>query len=1290
MNLHTNAVVLATAATLTTLTFFAGCSSGGGGSGDGGSTPDTLGAVLQKVEYGRLVDIYSYRRTDPTRADRRDTLHRVPTLVTRDVVVRPDLETDRLFDVTGGEVVNAHYRFLPFDVSVGHTELLILWDDTVPGEKDDFEVAVWNATNGLPELSPAFRDQDPVTRPIPVIPRNAALKLTFDKDLGVDSAFYGANPNVLQLLEFIDRSNQTLFRPVRTRILADGSNAVVIDTSLLGGEANGGMNSTGMPPSPDNVRANLRLAIPTSGVAAKQLLISKDNVPELNGIDSRGDDAVIRDFRSGNLSDGSLGALADVEAPMVVGHIGVGIVDIDFEDRVLTLNKRFANVAIRARVPFVDGAIDVATNLPGGPGLVPTTEPLRSGDVLLQEVISAATGERITIRAEILENLAIVSHVTNGKLQGVGQAAEGGDDGNQPTARVRVASLTALDSQGNPVSFEKSDLPLGADATVKVHYYENVPFDQNFGNTSVSDAGRRAEFLAIDPEPPALDANRKPLPPATQVDPTASISLRFSEPMDLLTGDPTKNFFLTNHTLTDANVATLINEPKPMSLAIVAARLVDESGDGTLLRLSPPLGHFHKEGDTESYWFHMMLDATRLADLSANTVDIFDRTLAPIASFSVRYSLDDAAESNFVGYRVFRFEALDEDGSTGGSFDCDGQVTHRDGRIFGLATTRFSRVADGQNLSAIVRNNRGECWTAGTGTPPGPPTPATAIPLYACPSQVVTVAPDPSFPPPPGGYCVEPHQPRGSKLQMTYREDDFGLSYTNRAHFLLDIEQMHWAPFNEMPVRFDVFDRYTLRMAHCEVRPDVHAVGGTGTCGIDLASLRSGLQPGFQANVLDGTDFQDVVKDAKYEINPTNTFKTITDTTMIPYPKFQSSYVWRDTRLVSWDMATDRAIGLGGAHDADTTGVQQKTTASISSPWVPDKPPAALATLFQSGDYVRDAGDFVGFRNEDHNPIALPLLMQFSIHPDDATNGFASGVNRFHIALVGPCFPSIFHGFYNVSGFPGASPTGWGHFRAHVSGGPDPITGQDIFVNPSVETRSRASWVKDILLGNPFQTVQNGRDDHVHWAQADFARRVSELTFGFWDTLQPNRHDFLNLQWPVQTSWPGRNIPQGIPDLTTVSQQAGIKDFAAIMDPPLVRQPAGTNLVVEYRGAKSFDNDDKLFAQQDDASLTRANIVQQRGNLLNPSYAQEAYRYAMENRFPTTYFNVTMPATGPRVAATGLTPYVSEDGLDSLRDETTGLLPRFLNFRFVMTNNLAANPPLQPFLNSFQIAYRVK
>ena len=46
----------------------------------------------------------------------------------------------------------------------------------------------------------------------------------------------------------------------------------------------------------------------------------------------------------------------------------------------------------------------------------------------------------------------------------------------------------------------------------------------------------------------------------------------------------------------------------------------------------------------------------------------------------------------------------------------------------------------------------------------------------------------------------------------------------------------------------------------------------------------------------------------------------------------------------------------------------------------------------------------------------------------------------------------------------------------------------------------------------------------------------------------------------------------------------------------------------------------------------------------------------------------------PRVVATGLTAYVTEDGITDIRNPATGLYPRFLNPRLVMTNNVDVSP----------------
>jgi hypothetical protein len=55
----------------------------------------------------------------------------------------------------------------------------------------------------------------------------------------------------------------------------------------------------------------------------------------------------------------------------------------------------------------------------------------------------------------------------------------------------------------------------------------------------------------------------------------------------------------------------------------------------------------------------------------------------------------------------------------------------------------------------------------------------------------------------------------------------------------------------------------------------------------------------------------------------------------------------------------------------------------------------------------------------------------------------------------------------------------------------------------------------------------------------------------------------------------------------------------------------------------------------------------------------------------------------------GLTHYVTDDRLDEIRSPTTLLLPRYLNFRIIMENNLGANPPISPALKSFAVAFRV-
>ena len=99
-----------------------------------------------------------------------------------------------------------------------------------------------------------------------------------------------------------------------------------------------------------------------------------------------------------------------------------------------------------------------------------------------------------------------------------------------------------------------------------------------------------------------------------------------------------------------------------------------------------------------------------------------------------------------------------------------------------------------------------------------------------------------------------------------------------------------------------------------------------------------------------------------------------------------------------------------------------------------------------------------------------------------------------------------------------------------------------------------------------------------------------------------------------------------------------------------------------------------------------------RGNLLNPNYACEAYRYAgvdlgIEAFGAWDY--AARPDLFARPTASGLTPYVSDSQLDSIRD-SGGSLPRYLNLRLIFENNINSQVVRPPSLLSLGVAFRLE
>ena len=678
------------------------------------------------------------------------------------------------------------------------------------------------------------------------------------------------------------------------------------------------------------------------------------------------------------------------------------------------------------------------------------------------------------------------------------------------------------------------------------------------------------------------------------------------------------------------------------------------------------------------------------------------------------------------------FSAEDEDGTLPGSVDMFGQFRLENGRLFGATGVRFERSANSNNLSTISRINRGECWDSGNpldlvdnpfgyvGTPPPPDgtanqlippalgPPVGVVPadtagaphpglLYWAPQMSDTVGP-PNVPqvypyaasvPQPVGRVIEPLKPQGSRMQMRYIEDDFSLSYTQPSEFGLDIEQLYWSPFNDETVLFDKFDRFTMSLGHARTRPDEHwllvldlADPNVSWCVMDCASMNSGLSPVFSDNPLPGSTMTPVFEDRIYSINPNEAFRDLANFTYVPFPKFDRSYTWRDSRLVTID-ANGNVIGLGGAQNPNATFPNNDVTANIDSPWINSKPDPEFVQ-FGSGVWVKDAGDFVGTNQRDHDPIALPLLVDMKLFPDDAANGIASATNGFQVAMLGAPsngFPAAPGGYYDrlASGCGGAFPP-WPRVRVHASGGFDLITNAEIRVDPANTLSAQQSVVKDAGLGAATTALflAPAGDGMLHWSRADFVRKVSTATFGFIDTLQPQRAEIVDANQAV-------TLENGFPNWLAVNPQLRMTDVLVQLDPPQARQPAGTGVVVELRAAETIFNSGQLYnpifgtnANDDLPDLGAQPPNPGRGNLLNANYAMEAYRYSTPN-----------VSAAPRVVATGLTAYVTEDRVTDIRNPATGLYPRFLNPRLVMTNNVDVTPALSPSLRSMSIVYRL-
>jgi len=311
----------------------ASCSGGGGGTtGDAGvGTPSSTNQV-SSVEYGRLADIYGIRTTSDGQS---------VELFQKDVLIGREIRDERIAGTAseGKTDSEVRYDFLSSDPDTLQPRVFI------PREIGSaaFDQLFSDLDRDVSLVTPLLVGQGGPGQPYTVVPRNAAVRLNFTRPVGVTDDFFVIrdangqvtglrNTEAVQLLQVAgDPSQPGNFVPLPVRIVVK-ERSLLLDPVLLGSEGlqyQTRNNAAGLPPSPDNVGANIRVALALEGPLAIPGLRSDG----YSGINNSGRPAIVRDFRSGNSGDSSpnlaRGFVLDTEPPRLVGELSTYLERVD-------------------------------------------------------------------------------------------------------------------------------------------------------------------------------------------------------------------------------------------------------------------------------------------------------------------------------------------------------------------------------------------------------------------------------------------------------------------------------------------------------------------------------------------------------------------------------------------------------------------------------------------------------------------------------------------------------------------------------------------------------------------------------------------------------------------------------------------------------------------------------------------------------------------------------------------------------------------------------------------------
>lgn len=1282
------------------LLFPAACG-GGGGSGGSAATPgaNTGDADLLAISYGRLVDVFGLQDVNGVRSS---------VLFRRDVVINLEVEDGRL----PGEIkadADVRYDFIGADPSSLQTRLLIPRTIGSP----EFDTLLEEARQGLANVAAASFGQNTV--PFDVVPRNAAIQLTFSQDLGIDQSFFVEqnsngvitgikNQDAVQVLEITgdpDNGGQAgVFRVLPVRIVPDG-NRIAIDPVLLGSEGiqlNTRNNATGLPDSPNQFGANIRIALSLEGPLALPGL----RADARTGLNNNGVNSIIRDFRSGNPDDNSVdfarGFLRDPLPPRVLGQLQFFLQEV----------SQISNTEVEVLV-FKAGL---------------------SHDIDRNDIFEfVVPGTNTAIRGEVACD-------PGNPDQSIGCALVPNDFGAPGVQRVRVrvtadpAQVLPLDPRnqagfaaaaaGPQAAFDQWLIDNAPRAILVTEYTGPRPNPANPTQTLSDDPSL---FVRFTPQPLANDDGSRPLPNEF-VSPFAGAVMTLTKPVDVDTVKPLDTFFFaTRNLLSGAERqdfllnthsvridSTWLTDAKYRTPHLVASRLFDEDGSQTTLRLQPLEGFFLDDRMRNAaspadftYFLHVLGGPTGVRDLAGNALDfkVEDQSLEEARQLVIPFTVDTRRrtsglpffEDNIVAYVCRRFAARDEDEQPSiyvesevrqdgqGSSDVDptvlqdvfGGIFYEDEQLVARPPDQVSRIADNRNQQPVASQNSIQRW----------------CPIRVGSEDTLTsnTAANPF-----GQGIQNPLNPFGARLQTVWRELDLSLSRTDPADFNLDVEAAYYGVFTQDPIVFDEFDRVRLLLGHSEYRPEPCI--GAFTASPEMG--RSGLTSNFQNNYANnpgpnsGVEFRPephIAYDAPLTIDPALAILEPSGVNrFMPLPEFQEPFfVWRDETV-------DVQGGISN-EGSDRRSSQKTFEPYIISPFLggagrligqdfsQPAPPVAFRRVISTWENGRNFSldPTSGVTTSDSRtggllgPIALPLLGDFQTFCDRADlpagNGFvALGVNGWQISLA---VTSSFEP----------------NFRAY-SGGRQAVPGScpALCVDEGNPGWTSARGAFDLSC-----SPTRAADNSFYWIWFDFLKRSTVATAGFFEVRDPHR---------VRAST-AVNDPRLGPYAEGAGQTTLVPAFQTAFEPPLNQLAPGTQIIPEYSAASiiggTFLGTFPWRWEQDNNPPPAANSGRQpyeapdaQNFPLDPFKAGDAQIRKWDQRqnrnWWTYFYNRTVTDY-----TSDLEELMDPNYLDSFGSPSEAFGPAdvlYVNWRFRMVNNVTAQPPVSPTLESFSMAYR--